>query len=141
MMTGMASAWASVLSGLPVLLVHLALTTALLLGGIALYVKFAPYRELELIREGNVAGAVVMSGQTLGLTIPLGMMLATSVNIPDIVLWGVITILLQFIAIGAVRLSIPHFPSLIKRGEIAPALILACAQVAAGILNAAALSR
>ena len=140
-MAGMTSAWQSVLAGLPILVVHLLLTIGLLLGGIALYMAFNPYRELELIREGNVAGAVVLSGQTLGLVIPLSMMLATAVNIPDIVLWGVITIALQFIAIAAVRLSIRHLPALIKRGDIAPALVLACAQVAAGILNAAALAR
>lgn len=140
-MTGMASAWASVLSGLPVLVVHLALTTALLLGGVALYVSMAPYHEMEQIREGNVAAAVVLSGQTLGLSIPLAMMLATSVSVPDIVLWGIIAIILQFVAIAAVRLSIHHLPSLIKSGHIAPALVLACAQVVAGILNAAALSR
>lgn len=140
-MAGMTSAWQSVLAGLPILVVHLLLTIGLLLGGIALYMAFNPYRELELIREGNVAGAVVLSGQTLGLVIPLSMMLATAVNIPDIVLWGVVTVVLQFIAIGAVRLSIRHLPALIKRGDIAPALVLASAQVAAGILNAAALAR
>jgi len=122
-------------------LVHLVLTTALLLGGVALYVRMAPYHELEQIREGNVAAAVVLSGQTLGLCIPLAMMLATSVSIPDIVLWGIIAIVLQFVAIAAVRLSIHHLPALIKRGHIPPALVLACAQVVAGILNAAALSR
>src|SRR5215469_3321728 len=140
-MAGMTSAWQSVLAGLPILLVHLALTTALLLGGIALYISFAPYREMELIREGNVAGAVVLSGQTLGLVIPLSMMLATAVNVPDIVLWGAITVVLQFIAIAAVRLSIRHLPALIKRGDIAPAMLLACAQITAGILTAAALAR
>jgi|SRR5579864_669232 len=140
-MTGMSSAWQSVLAGLPILVVHLALTTGFLLGGVALYVSLAPYRELELIREGNVAGAVVLSGQTLGLVIPLGMMLATAVNIPDIILWGVITVVLQFIAIAAVRLSIRNLPALIKRGDTAPALVLACAQISAGILIAAALAR
>jgi len=140
-MAGMSSAWQSVLAGLPILVVHLLLTTGLLLGGVALYVSLAPYRELELIREGNVAGAIVLSGQTFGLVIPLGMMLATAVNIPDIILWGVITVVLQFIAIAAVRLSIRHLPALIKRGDIAPALLLACAQVAAGILTASALAR
>jgi putative membrane protein len=137
----MTSAWNSVLAGLPILLVHLALTTGLLMAGIVGYVLFAPYRELELIREGNVAAAIVLSGQTLALTIPLSAMLATSVSIPDIALWGVITILLQFIVIIAVRLSIHHLTALIRRGEIAPAVVLACGQIAAGILNAAALSR
>jgi len=135
------SAWNSVLAGLPILLVHLALTTGILMAGLAGYVLFAPYRELELIREGNVAAAIVLSGQTLGLTIPLAAMLANSVSVPDILLWGAITIALQFMAIAAVRLSIHHLPALIKKGEVAPAVVLACGQIAAGILNAAALSR
>jgi putative membrane protein len=135
------SAWNSVLAGLPILLVHLALTTGILIGGVALYIKMAPYRELELIREGNIAAAIVLSGQTMGLTIPLAAMLATSVSVPDIVFWGVITIILQFLAIAAVRLTIHHLPALIQKGEVAPAVVLACGQIAAGILNAAALSR
>ena len=137
----MTSAWNSVLAGLPILLVHLALTTGILIGGVALYIKMAPYRELELIREGNIAAAIVLSGQTMGLTIPLAAMLATSVSVPDIVFWGVITIILQFLAIAAVRLTIHHLPALIQKGEVAPAVVLACGQIAAGILNAAALSR
>lgn len=136
----MATAWESILAGLPVLLVHLAVTTGLLMGGVALYILVAPYRELELIRAGNVAAAVVLSGQALALAIPLSVMMAHSVNVPDIVLWGLVTIILQFIAIVAVRLSIHHLTALIKQGEIAPALVLACGQVVAGILNAAALS-
>jgi putative membrane protein len=134
------SAWQSILAGLPILLVHLALTTVLLIGGVALYVSFAPYRELELIREGNVAAAIVLAGQTLALAIPLAAMMAHSVSAPDILLWGVVTIILQFIAIVAVRLTIHHLTALIRRGDIASALVLACGQVAAGILNAAALS-
>jgi putative membrane protein len=135
-----ASAWQSILAGLPILIVHLALTAGLLIGGVALYVGFAPYRELELIREGNVAAAIVLAGQTLALTIPLAAMMAHSVSIPDIMLWGVVTIFLQFIAVVAVRLAIHHLTGLIRRGDIAAALVLACGQIAAGILNAAALS-
>jgi putative membrane protein len=134
------TAWESVLAGLPILLVHLALTTGLLIGGIALYVSLAPYRELKLIRAGNVAAAVVLSGQTLALAIPLAAMMAHSVSAPDIVLWGLVTIILQYVALIATRLLIPHLPALIARGEVAPALVLACGQVVAGILNAAAMS-
>lgn len=137
----MTSAWNSVLVGLPILLVHLALTISLLMAGLAGYVFLAPYGELELIRKGNVAAALVLSGQTLGLTIALAAMLATSVSVPDIVLWGVITIVLQFIAIAAVRLSIHHLTELVRRGDIAPAMVLACGKIAAGVLIAAALSR
>ena len=134
------SAWQSILAGLPILLVHLAVTTGLLVGGVALYVGLTPYRELEFIREGNIAAAVVLSGQTLAIAVPLAAMMANSVSVSDIVLWGLVTIVLQFIAIAAARLTVHHLPALIQRGEVAPALVLACYQITAGILNAAAVS-
>lgn len=58
---------------------------------------------------------------------------------PDILLWGMIAIILQLIAAGAVALAIRHLPAAIERGEIAPALVLAAAQISPGILNAAAM--
>jgi putative membrane protein len=132
------AAWNSVLVGLPSLLIHLAVATGLLIGGVTLYVSIAPYHELRLIRQGNVAAAIVLSGQVLALTIPLSFMMASSINLPNIVLWGAVTIVLQFIVAAAARLLISHLPQSIERGEITPALVLACGQIVAGILNAAA---
>jgi putative membrane protein len=136
----MHTAWESIIAGLPILLVHLTVTVALLVGGVAVYIWSACYNELERIREGNVAAAIVLSGQTIALAIPLAVMLAHSVNVPDIVLWGGVTLILQFVAVVAARLSIPRLCDAIGRGEIGPALVLASAQVVAGLLNAAALS-
>jgi putative membrane protein len=135
----MEAAWHSVLVGLPVLLVHLAVTIGLLIGGVSLYVYLAPYRELGLIREGNVAAAVVLAGQTLAIAIPLAAMMANSVSIPDIVLWGIITIILQYVAIVSARFLVRRLGEHIARGDVAAALVLAVGQIAAGLLNAAAL--
>jgi len=136
----MNAAWESVVAGLPFLLVHLAVTTALLIGGVAIYVTAAPFRELKLIRQGNIAAAIVLAGQTLALAIPLAVMMAQSANVPDIILWGVVAIIVQFIAVVAAKLSIPNLRAAIGRGEIGPALVLVTAQLAAALLNAAALS-
>jgi putative membrane protein len=136
----MHAAWVSVLSGFPVLLVQLAATTALFVVGLALYVWVTPYREVTLLRQGNVAAAIALSGQMLALAIPLGAMLAHSVNLPDIVLWGIVTLILQLVAFAAVALVVRRLPAAIERGEIAPALVLATAQIVAGIFNAAAMS-
>jgi uncharacterized membrane protein YjfL (UPF0719 family) len=87
--------WHNMLISLPVLLVHLAVTTGLFIGGVSLYVYLAPYRELELVREGNVAAAVVLSGQTLGLAIPLAAMMANSITAMGVGLWGIITIVVR----------------------------------------------
>lgn len=136
----MHAAWVSVLSGFPVLLVQLAATTALFVVGLAIYVWVTPYREVKLLRDGNVAAAIALSGQMLALAIPLGAMLAHSVTLPDILLWGIVTLILQLIAFAAVALVVRNLPAAIERGEIAPALVLATAQIVAGIFNAAAMS-
>lgn len=136
----MHAAWVSVLSGFPVLLVQLAATTAFFVVGLAIYVWVTPYREVKLLRDGNVAAAIALSGQMLALAIPLGAMLAHSVNLPDILLWGIVTLILQLIAFAAVALVVRNLPAAIERGEIAPALVLATAQIVAGIFNAAAMS-
>ena len=136
----MLAAWNSVVAGLPVLLIQLAATTGLFIVGLALYVWVTPYREVKLIRAGNVAAAITLSGQMLALAIPLGAMLAHSVNLPDVLLWGGVTLVLQLIAFGVVALIVRDLPAAIERGDIAPALMLATAQIVAGLFNAAAMS-
>jgi putative membrane protein len=136
----MHAAWNSVIAGFPVLLAQLAATTALFVVGLAIYVWVTPYREVKLLREGNVAAAIALLGQMLALAIPLGAMLAHSVNLADIVLWGIVAVILQLIAFAAVALVVRRLPAAIERGEIAPALVLATAQIIAGIFNAAAMS-
>lgn len=136
----MNTAWHTVLVGLPLLLAHLAVTTGLLMGGVGLYVALAPYRQLQLVRQGNIAAAIVLSGQTLALAIALSVMMASRVNLPNILLWGVVTIIVQLAMNAGARLLIIRLPAVIERGEIAPSLMLACGQIAAGILNAAALN-
>jgi putative membrane protein len=136
----MLAAWNSVVAGLPVLLVQLAATTGLFVVGLAIYIWLTPYRELKLIRDGNVAAAITLSGQMLALAIPLGGMLAHSVSLADILLWGIVAVLLQLIAFAAAAILLRDLPKAIERGDIGPALVLATAQIVAGIFNAAAMS-
>jgi putative membrane protein len=134
------AAWNSVLAGLPVLILQLAVTTGVFFVGLVVYFSLTPYRELQLLRQGNVAAAVVLAGEMLALAVPLAAMLAHSVSVPDIVPWGIVTIILQLIAAAAVAVVLRRLPAAIERGEIGPALVLAAAQLSAGILNAAAMS-
>jgi putative membrane protein len=134
------AAWNSVVIGFPVLLLQLAVTTGIFLAGLIIYFSLTPYRELKLLREGNVAAATVLAGEMLALAVPLAAMMAHSANVPDIVLWGVVTIVLQLIAAAAVAVLLRQLPAAIERGEVASALVVAAAQLSAGILNAAAMS-
>lgn len=136
----MLGAWNSVVAGFPILLLHLATTTGLFLVGIAIYVWVTPYREIALIRQGNMAAAITLGGQMLALGIPLSTMMAHSVSLPDILLWGIVTVILQLIAFGAVAIVIRNLPQAIEQGALAPASVLAAGQIVAGLLNAAAMS-
>ena len=136
----MNAAWNSVLTGFPVLLLQLAVTTGIFFAGLVIYFSLTPYRELRLLREGNVAAATVLAGEMLALAVPLAAMLAHSANVPDILLWGAVTIILQLVAAAAVAVVLRQVPAAIERGEVASALVVAAAQLSAGILNAAAMS-
>ena len=136
----MIAAWNSVLAGLPVLIVHLAVTTGIFIVGLAVYLWVTPYHELRLVRQGNVAAAITASGAMLALVVPLGATMANSVSVPDILLWGVVAIVLQLIAFAAVAIVLRELSQAIERGDIAPALVLAATQLSTGILNAAAMS-
>jgi len=136
----MIAAWNSVMAGLPVLILQLGTTTAIFFVGLVVYFSLTPYRELQLLRQGNVAAGIVLAGEMLALAVALGGMLAHSVSLPDIVLWGLVAIVLQLIAAAVVAIVLRQLAAAIERGEVAYALVLAAAQISAGILNAAAMS-
>jgi putative membrane protein len=138
--SNMIAAWNSVIAGLPVLIVQLAVTTGIFIVGVAVYVLVTPIHELRLIRKGNVAAAVTLSGEMLALVIPLAVTMAHSVNVPDILFWGLISVGLQLIAFAVVAFILRDLPAAIERGDLAPALVLAAAQISCGVLNAAAMS-
>jgi len=124
---------------MPVFLSHIGTTLGLLILGIAAYEAITPYREVRLIREGNTAAGIALSGAILGLAIPLAVCMANSVSVGDILVWGAVALILQLAAFFAVSLILRGLPAAIERGEIASALFLATVQLATSLIIAAAL--
>ena len=52
-------------------LVYLGVSLAYLALFVALYIRVTPYREMQLIREGNMAASFSLSGAILGFIVPL----------------------------------------------------------------------
>jgi putative membrane protein len=124
-------------SGLPVLLLLFAICIALLVAGVAVYTKVTPFRERELLREGNVAAATVLSGAVIALAIPLAALLATTRTVLDIVVWGIVAILLQLVTVVIVCHLMRRMRLTVEDGSLAAALPIAAAQLAIALLNAA----
>ncbi len=124
-------------SGLPHLLLQFAVAVALLAAGVVVYMTATPFRERELIEEGNTAAGVVLAGAILAIAIPIAATLATSALVLDLVVWGIVAVLLQLLTVVGVSLVFHHFRVTIQRGNVAAALILAGTQLAVALLNAA----
>lgn len=106
---------------------------------IAIYTSITPYHEFELIRLGDHAAAVSISGAILGFVIPLASAVAHSVSLMDMAIWGFIAMAVQVL----VFIFIKHFITKFDSGEsisMSFAIFIAAVSVACGILNAACMT-
>lgn len=121
-------------------LVYLAVALVLLAVFIAVYVRITPYREIALIREGNMAAAYSLSGALLGFVIPLAAAIEHSVNLLDMAIWGLVALVVQLLAFVVVKLLIPSLPRDIPADRAAAGFFLGALSLAVGLLNAACMS-
>ena len=126
-------------SGLPMLLLQFVLVLALLVAGIVIYMGVTPFRERELLRNGNPAAATVLGGALVAIAIPLAALLATTGALLDILVWGVVAVLLQLLTVVIVLHLLRSMRTMIEAGQVAAAIPLVAAQLSIGLLNAAAM--
>ena len=130
----------SLLSGLPILVMHFLVTVVMLVIGIRVYTFITPYDEFDLIRGGNVAAAVSLAGACLGLAIPLAFCMAASVNTLDIVLWGAAALAIQLLGFRVTDWLLKDLPSRIVAGEMGAAILLVGVKLSVALINAAAVA-
>lgn len=132
--------WQSFATGFPVLLLHLCVTLAMLAGGVVLYTFTTPHKDFALVKSGNLAAAISLSGATLGLAIPLAFCMAASVSVGEIVIWGVLAVIIQILVFRVCDLLLRDLSTRIEAGELAPAVLLAGIKLSVAAINAAAIS-
>lgn len=130
----------SSISGLPAFALYFVSSLALLALFIAIYIRITPYRELDLIRQGNVAAAVSLSGAMLGFIFPLAHSVAQSVNLVDMALWGLIALIVQLLVYFVASRLMPGITADIPAGKLGPGIFLGSLSLATGILNAACMT-
>ncbi|MCE1244361.1 DUF350 domain-containing protein [Oryzomicrobium sp.] len=108
----------------------------LLLAFAALYVKVTPYDDFALIRENNSAAAISLGGAMLGFTFPLMAAIYYTHDLVEMLKWAAITGAVQLVIFAAMR----RYARRIEEGCTAPAILMACAAVAIGLLNGVCIS-
>ncbi len=109
-----------------------------LLGAFTLvYLYWTPYKELALIREGNLAAACSLGGAILGFVAALAFVVANSAQLHELLFWGVVAAIVQLIGYSVVRFIIPNLPEGIDQNKLAHGLFLGLVAFGLGILTGA----
>jgi putative membrane protein len=127
-------------TGFPLTLLHAGITVVLLGLGAALYAWLTPYKDLQLIREGNTAAAISLGAVLVGLAIPLAVSLGYSTGELEMVIWGVAIIAVQLFVFRFTDFVLQGLPRRIQAGEVAAATFLAAIKIATALILAAAVA-
>lgn len=125
---------------LPAFISHFISSMILLLLFVTIYIRITPYKEITLIRSGNMAAAASLSGSILGYSIALASAIANSVNLQDMLIWGCIALLVQLFAYFAARVMLPGLVLDIPENKVASGIFLGAISLSMGLLNAASLT-
>ncbi len=123
-------------------LLYFSLSLAFLVIFKVIYVRFTPYDEWALVKDGkNSAAAVALAGSIVGYSIAISGAASNSVNIMDFAIWGVIALFAQIVAFILVRLIfMPKVSQRIEAGEVPAGVIMAAMSISVGLLNAACMT-
>jgi putative membrane protein len=127
-------------NGLPAFISHFFAAVLLLAVFITIYVRITPYREITLIREGNVAAAASLSGAFIGYTLALASAISNSLGLIDMLIWGGIALIVQLLAFTVCRFVLPELISDIPQNKLASGVFLGGVSISLGLLNAACLT-
>ena len=136
----MTAVFDSLMTGLPFLLLHSSVTFLIMGAGLFIYVRITPFDEISLIKNRNNAAAITLGGAIVGFAIPLAASLKTSLNLWDIVIWGLVTLVLILISYRVIDYLVRDLARRVEADEIGPAILLAAIKLAVGLIAAASVA-
>ncbi|KAA2243940.1 DUF350 domain-containing protein [Salinarimonas soli] len=128
------------IAGLPAFALYFAVAVGLVVTYLGVYTLTTAHNEFALVRANGVAAALALGLSLLGFALPLASAIVHSANILDAVVWGLVALVVQIVVYWLVRLVVPNLSERIAAGEVASALFLGAASLAAGVLNAACMT-
>lgn len=128
------------LANLPDFVIYFLSAALLMVLFVVVYIRTTPHPEIALIREGNTAAAVKLSGALIGFTIPVASVIVSSVDLFDMMLWGPVALVVQVLTYEVLRLVIPKLSEAIVADRVGVGIFAGAVSISIGILNAACLT-
>jgi putative membrane protein len=98
------------------------------------------HNEFALIRDNVISAATALGFSLVGFALPLASAIVHAQTIIDCLVWGLVALAVQILVYWLVRIVMPNLSHRIASGEMAAALFLGAASLAAGIINASAMT-
>jgi putative membrane protein len=127
------------LAGLPAFMVYFCTGIVAVILYLFVYTRITPHDEFALIRNNVTSAAVALGMSLLGFVLPVTSAIVHSANVLDCLIWSLIALIVQVAVYYIVRIPVPKLSERIDQGEMAPAIWLGLASLAAGALNAASM--
>ena len=127
------------LAGLPAFLVYFCTGLVAIVAYLFVYTRITPHNEFQLIRDNDPAAAIALGLSLLGFSLPVVSAMAHAANVFDCLIWSAVALVVQIIVYFLVKIPVPDLSARIAAGEVASAIWLGLASLAAGALNAAAM--
>lgn len=135
----MSSVFQSFQEGFPTFLIWTGTAGIMLILAVTIYILLTPWKELALVKGGNGTAGLALSGAIVGLAIPLASCLASSVSLADLVLWGLVSLVLQLLAYRLTDFLLKDLPQRIRNDEAGAAIVLIGTKLASAMILAAGL--
>ena len=104
------------------------------------YTLATAHNEFALIRQNVVSASLALGLSLIGFALPLSSAIVHAKAVTDCLMWGLVALVVQITVYWLVRLVVPNLSQRIAADEMAAALFLGAASLAAGILNASAMT-
>ena len=127
-------------AGFPDFIIQLGVALGLFVASLVIYTVMTPHKELALIRSGNPSASLAYGGVIVGLAIPLGSCLAHSFGLFDLLIWGIVTLLIQLLAFRFADIFLRGLPRRIAEGDVAAAIFLMSIKIGLALIMAGAVA-
>ena len=127
-------------AGFPDFIIQLGAALGLFIVSLFIYTIMTPHKELALIRAGNPSAALAYGGVIVGLAIPLGSCLEHAMGLFNLLIWGVVTLLIQLLAFRFADIFLRGLPRRIAEGDVAAAVFLMSIKIGLALIIAGAVA-
>ncbi|MES2205945.1 MAG: DUF350 domain-containing protein [Pseudomonadota bacterium] len=121
-------------------LLHLLLASVLIIVFIMVYTRATPFDEILLIRQGNNAAALSLSGALIGFSLTLASCIIHTADYQQFLAWAVGALIVQVLGYAAtarlLRISKEH----IESGNVAFGAFIGAISLSLGAINAACIA-